>query len=165
MVRQVPNQGRADGRAELGFEHGQQRAVHFLSVESQVVGKFGDVRALSGEHNLSGSVIHRQNGLSQLVVFEVFAVFPGFRGFQREKELEDWFHGWFLFVEEGKERHHHHHHRRDRERREKRPPPALRAREGGRERDREGGESHRRRKPPPPQRERGEEPPPPRQNG
>ena len=66
VVHQLSKHGLADGRAELGVEHHQQRVVHCVSVEAQVVGKFGDARALSGEHNLSGSVVQRQNGLSQL---------------------------------------------------------------------------------------------------
>ena len=38
----------------------------FVSVGSRVVGLFEDVRELSGEQNLSGNVVHRHNGLSQL---------------------------------------------------------------------------------------------------
>ena len=39
VVWHAPNQGRADGRAELGVEHGQQPLVHSVSVESQVAGE------------------------------------------------------------------------------------------------------------------------------
>ena len=54
------------GRPELKVEHGhQQRGVHLVCVEQQLVGESGDIRTMTGEHNLSGSVIHR-HGLSQL---------------------------------------------------------------------------------------------------
>ena len=66
MIGEVPSQGRADGRAELGIKHDQQRLVHPITTEPLVEGEFGDVRALPGEHNLGGSAVHRQDGLSQL---------------------------------------------------------------------------------------------------
>ena len=66
LVRQIPYEGRTEGKLVLRVEHDHQRGVHLVSVEPQVVGEFGDIRALSGEHNLSGSVFHRHDGLSQL---------------------------------------------------------------------------------------------------
>ena len=66
VVQQVVNQGRADGRAELGVEHGHSEWSTLSPLKSQVVGKFGDVRALPSAHNLGRNVEHRQDGLSQL---------------------------------------------------------------------------------------------------